>query len=216
MLFTPLLLMGAVIGYQDWQLRGSTPGNPGSGYLRMWADSTAGKFKCITSAGASCYFDTNTSSGVSSFSGDGTLISNSSSTGAVTTTLANAAAHKFWGNNTGSSAAPGYQSITTSDLPNTVTQTIASGTASLGTSAISSASCATVVTVTATGVASTDAITITPNASIKAVTGYTPSTSGGLTVAAYPTANNVNFDVCNWTSSSITPGAVVLNWRVVR
>jgi hypothetical protein len=26
----------------------------------------------------------------------------------------------------------------------------------------------------------------------------------------------VNFDVCNWTSSSITPGAVTLNWRVVR
>jgi hypothetical protein len=96
------------------------------------------------------------------------------------------------------------------------TNTIANGTATLGTTAISSATCATVVTVTATGVASTDSITWSPNASIKAVTGYAPSTSGGLSIAAYPTSGNVNFDVCNWSSGSITPGAVTLNWRVVR
>lgn len=53
--------------------------------------------------------------GVSSFTGDGTLISNSSSTGAVTATLATAAAHKFFGNNTGSTAAPGYQLIGSQD-----------------------------------------------------------------------------------------------------
>lgn len=96
------------------------------------------------------------------------------------------------------------------------TQTIASGTASLGTSAIASGACATVVTVSATGVAATDTITWAPNASIKAVTGYAPSTSGGLSVVPYPTANNVNFDVCNFTASSVTPGAVTLNFRVVR
>jgi hypothetical protein len=96
------------------------------------------------------------------------------------------------------------------------TTTIASGTSALGTSAISSGACATVVTTTASGVASTDAIEWTPNASIKAVTGYAPSTSGGLSIAAYPTSGNVNFDVCNWSSGSITPGAVTLNWRVVR
>jgi hypothetical protein len=72
------------------------------------------------------------------------------------------------------------------------------------------------VTTSATGTASTDAIQWTPNASIKAVTGYAPSTSGGLSIVAYPTANNVNFDVCNWTSGSITPGAVTLNWQVTR
>lgn len=54
---------------------------------------------------------------VTSFSGDGTLISNSGSTGAITATLATAAAHKAWMNNTGSTAAPGYQSIGTADLP---------------------------------------------------------------------------------------------------
>lgn len=97
-----------------------------------------------------------------------------------------------------------------------VTQTIASGTSALGTSAIASGACATVVTTTATGTAGTDAITWNPNGSIKAVTGYIPSTSGGLTIAVYPTTNAVNWDVCNWTSSSITPGAVTLNWSVTR
>jgi hypothetical protein len=96
------------------------------------------------------------------------------------------------------------------------TQTIASGTAALGTGAISSATCATVVTVSATGVAATDDIMADFNASPIAVTGYVPSASGMLTIIKYPTANNVNFLVCNNTSSSITPGAITLNWRVVR
>lgn len=94
--------------------------------------------------------------------------------------------------------------------------TVASGTSALGTSSISSAGCATVVTTTASGVAATDSITWTPNASIKAVTGYAPVTTGGLSIAAYPTSGNVNFDVCNWSASPITPGAVTLNWRVIR
>lgn len=50
-------------------------------------------------------------SGVSSVTGDGTLITNSLSTGGVTLTLGNAGAHKWWGNNTGSSGAPNYFSI---------------------------------------------------------------------------------------------------------
>lgn len=129
--------------------------------------------------------------------------------------------------------APAFRAIASADLPaalasqtsvngtsipasGTLTQTIASGTSALGTSSIASASCATVVTTAATGTASTDTISWNPNASIKAVTGYVPSTSGGLTIAAYPTTNNVNFDVCNWTSAAITPGAVTLNWRVTR
>lgn len=58
----PLVLLAAsVIGYQDWQLRGSTPGNPASGFLRMYADNASGKFKCVTSGGLSCFFDTNAS-----------------------------------------------------------------------------------------------------------------------------------------------------------
>ena len=102
-----------------------------------------------------------------------------------------------------------------------MTQTVASGSLALATSAISSASCQTVTagsvnSAAATGVATTDTIQFIPNGSIKAVTGYTPSTSGGLTITPYPTAGYVNFDVCNWSASSITPGAVTLNWRVTR
>lgn len=97
-----------------------------------------------------------------------------------------------------------------------LSQVIASGTAALGTSAISSASCATVVTATATGTATTDVIQWGFNADVTGVTGYAPVTTGALTIFAYPTANNVNFKVCNLTTASITPGAVTLNFRVTR
>ena len=103
----------------------------------------------------------------------------------------------------------------------TLTQTIASGALSLARSSIPSALCQTVTagsvnSAAATGVTSADTIQFTPNGSIKAVTGYVPSTSGGLTIAMYSTAGYVNADVCNQTSGSITPGAVTLNYRVVR
>jgi hypothetical protein len=55
--------------------------------------------------------------GVTSVSGDGNLVSNSSSTGAVALTLANAAANTVWGNNTSSSAAPGYQTMVMAQEP---------------------------------------------------------------------------------------------------
>jgi hypothetical protein len=133
--------------------------------------------------------------------------------------LADSTAHEFYVTLNGGTKFVSAMNLQAPSSPvsgDPVTQTIASGTATLGTSSISSASCATVVTVSATGAASTDAIEWTPNASIKAVTGFAPSTSGGLSIAAYPTSGDVNFDVCNWSSGSITPGAVTLNWRVVR
>jgi hypothetical protein len=55
--------------------------------------------------------------GVSSFTGDGALLSNSSSSGAVTATLTTAGAHKWWGNNTGSTATPAYLFLTAADIP---------------------------------------------------------------------------------------------------
>jgi hypothetical protein len=93
---------------------------------------------------------------------------------------------------------------------------VANGTSALGTSSISSGACATVVTTSATGTATTDAISWGFNGDPTGVTGYVPSTSGMLTIIAYPTSNNVNFKVCNNTSASISPGAITLNWRVVR
>lgn len=98
----------------------------------------------------------------------------------------------------------------------TLTQTIASGASALGTAAIASAACATVVTATATGTATTDVVSASFNGDPTAVTGYIPSTSGMLTIFVYPTANAANFKVCNNTASSITPGAVTVNWRVTR
>lgn len=96
------------------------------------------------------------------------------------------------------------------------TVTIASGTAALGTTAIASGACATAVTVSATGVATTDTIQADFNGDPTGITGYVPSTNGILTVVKYPTSNAVNFKVCNLTGASVTPGAVTLNWKVVR
>ena len=66
----------------------------------------------FTNDGSTKYyaFISNIASGgaVSSFTGDGTIISNSASTGAVTATLANAAAGAILNNATGSAAAPTY------------------------------------------------------------------------------------------------------------
>lgn len=94
--------------------------------------------------------------------------------------------------------------------------TIASGTSALGTGAIGSAACATAVTTSAPGVATTDVVLGGFNGDPTAVTGYVPLTAGMLTIIGYPTANNVNWKVCNNTTASITPGAITLNWRVTR
>lgn len=125
-------------------------------------------------------------------------------------------ANQFLATPNGSSGAVGLRAMVVGDLPAGTTQTIASGTATLGTAAIASAAKASTVTVTATGVASTDALIWGFNSDPSSTTGYTPSTGGMLTIIAYPSSGNVNFIVCNNTAASITPGAITLNWRVVR
>ena len=62
-------------------------------------DSDTGNISCPTCSGGA---------GVTSVSGDGALISNSGSTGAVTLVLGDAPAYTVWGNNTSSSATPTY------------------------------------------------------------------------------------------------------------
>jgi len=113
------------------------------------------------------------------------------------------------------------RSNTIPDISGNFAITIASGSLALATSEIASAACQTVSagsvnSAAATGVVTTDVISFTPNATIKAVTGYVPATTGGLTITAYPTSGYVNFDVCNWTAGAVTPGAVTVNWRVSR
>jgi hypothetical protein len=94
------------------------------------------------------------------------------------------------------------------------TLTIARGSQALGTSAITNGTCATVVTTAATGVTTADNIMADFNADPTSTLGYEPGAM--LTILKYPTSGNVNFKVCNNTSSPITPGAATLNWRVVR
>ena len=107
--------------------------------------------------------------------------------------------------------------FTLPDASATLSYTVASGTATLGTGAIAANTCAAAVTVSATGVLTTDVISWTPNADISGVTGFAVASTDGLIIYPYPTANNVNFKVCNGTGSSITPGsAVTLNWAVRR
>ena len=90
-----------------------------------------------------------------------------------------------------------------------ITQTIASGTATMTTAAITGPNCGTTVTVSATGVLTTDSITFADNAA------PATTTNGPLTIKAWPTANNVNFVYCVQ-SGTITPAAATLNFRVVR
>ncbi len=97
-----------------------------------------------------------------------------------------------------------------------LTTTIASGAKALATGAISSAACTTAQTDTATNTVTTDVVLASFNGDPTGVTGYIPLTAGMLTIIAYPTSGTVNFKVCNNTSGSITPGAITLNWRVVR
>ncbi len=93
---------------------------------------------------------------------------------------------------------------------------VASGAKALATGAISSAACTSAQTDTATGTLTTDTVVASFNGDPTGVTGYVPLTAGMLTIIAYPTADTVNFKVCNNTTGSITPGAITLNWRVVR
>lgn len=106
-------------------------------------------------------------------------------------------------------------------VPNTIngnpsTVTICSGTVSLGTASIASGAAASTVTGTCTGLASTDNISADFNASPLGVVGYEPSTNGTLSIIKWPTTNTVNFSVVNNTGSSVTPGAITLNFRVTR
>jgi hypothetical protein len=90
------------------------------------------------------------------------------------------------------------------------TTLVASGTATLSVTAIPANTAQTVVTVAATGVLATDSIEWAFNA-IPGI-GY----NQGLFVLVYPSAGNVNFLVVNGTANAYTPGAAVLNWRVIR
>jgi hypothetical protein len=81
------------------------------------------------------------------------------------------------------------------------------------TTAVGGNSCsASATTVTMTGVTSTMTFQFTPNADITASVGW--GSTGGLVIVAWPTANTLNYKICNQTATSITPGAVTWNVSV--
>lgn len=86
---------------------------------------------------------------------------------------------------------------------------VASGTSTLGSSAIGAGACATVVTSAAAGVAASDRI--------EWAYASAPATADGLlTLSPYVTSGNVNWKLCNPTTSSQTPSGLVVNWEVLR
>lgn len=98
-----------------------------------------------------------------------------------------------------------------------LTRTIASGTTAMPTAAVAANSCsASATTATATGAATTDAIIVTYASDPTGVTGYGAGTNGGITIRSWVTANTVDFKLCDESGASITPGALSVNWRIVR
>lgn len=90
------------------------------------------------------------------------------------------------------------------------------GVVALGTDAIPSGSKATTITVSAPGTLSTDNLLADFNSDPTGVTGYAPSASGMLTIIKFCSTDAVNFIVVNNTGNSITPGAISLNWKVIK
>lgn len=101
----------------------------------------------------------------------------------------------------GSSAGP---SITFPSFASTLPGTVANGTASMTTAAITAGTCGPTVTVAATGVVPTDTIKWSFNAAPN-------GTQAGL--VAWPTAGYVNFAYCGIAE---TPAAMTINWSVTR
>lgn len=109
-------------------------------------------------------------------------------------------------------ASAGVVSVEGLSLP----RIIASGATVLDFGSTTTGACATVIQATATNAVSTDVIIFNPNASIKAVTGYVPSSAGGFSITAFPTSGYVNFEACNWTSGTVDPSSITVNWMVIR
>ena len=90
-----------------------------------------------------------------------------------------------------------------------VPKIVASGTSTLGNSAIGSGSCATAVSTSASGVLTSDRI--------EWAYASAPATADGLlTLSPYVTSGTINWKLCNPTASSQTPSGLVVNWEVLR
>ncbi|HKW76181.1 MAG TPA: hypothetical protein VJN64_11705 [Terriglobales bacterium] len=140
-------------------------------------------------------------------SGTGTIIGNSPiDYKEIAAPAGIAAFDRCYGDSTAHALKCSYNNGSFLNIP----QVIASGTATFTTTAVGAGACQTTVTVTATGAATTDGI---ETAYASAPGGVTDSL---LILNKWVTAGNVNFSRCNPTAGSITPTALVLNWKVIR
>lgn len=146
----------------------------------------------------------------------GDYVCPSQTTASLATIVLASTGHGCFGTQIGVAARPGTAANTVTTFlaisHSGAISKVASGTFTLGTSAISSGACATEVSVSVAGIVTTDTLSVSFNGDPTAVTGYIPSTSGTLTLYAYPKSGAAAVKVCNPTSSSITPGALTLNW----
>jgi hypothetical protein len=78
----------------------------------------------------------------------------------------------------------------------------------VGTAAIPANSCAVAASVTMPGVTTASTFSITATSDISATAGWNEQGTGKLYFSPWPTANTLNYRVCNPTAVSITPGAV--------
>ena len=93
---------------------------------------------------------------------------------------------------------------------------IGSGAAALDFASTATGACATVIQATCTNCVATDVVIFNPNASIKAVTGYVPASTGGFSITAFADSGHVNWEACNWTAGTVDPGSITVNWMVIR
>jgi hypothetical protein len=104
-----------------------------------------------------------------------------------------------------------FNSVVMADGVHANTLTVASGTLTLGTSSITSLTCATAVNTVVTGMLATDKVLLSFNAAPSGayLTGLTllpPDVAGG----------SFNVRVCNPTAGNLTPPAATLNWSIPR
>lgn len=199
---------------------------PTSGHHILWGSNYR-----VTTTGSAVWSVANGGTGLATLTAHAVYVGNGTSAPAA---LSVGATNTVLRGSTG--ADPAFGSLVTADLPvalanqtslrgnamaaaagdATIGQVIAHGAKALDFASTATGACATVITDTATGTASTDTIIFNANASIKAVTGFVPAATGGFSIAAYPTTDTVNFEACNWTSGTVDPGSITVNWKVVR
>lgn len=110
----------------------------------------------------------------------------------------------------------GNGSTAWNSLPYVGVAIVASGATAMSGNSVAANTCSTAVAVSAAGVATTDTIIATPDAILSTVAGYGVTSAGALRIDVYPTANNVNFQLCNPTDTAIDPDAITINWKVIR